>query len=71
MDLAPFITAEPVLSDDGAYAREVFVSLTTDQIKKYADGETASALTMMQNVISPLQIPKCPSTSLMPPLSSM
>ena len=51
MDLAPFITAEPALSDDRAYVREVFASPTPDQIKKYADGETTSALTMMQNVM--------------------
>jgi virulence-associated protein VapD len=51
MDLTPFITAEPALSDDRAYVREVFASLTPDQIKKYADGEVNSALTMMQNVM--------------------
>ena len=28
MDLTPFITAEPALSDDRAYVREVFASLT-------------------------------------------
>ena len=54
MDLAPHITAESALSDDRAYVREdgeVFASLTPDQIKKYADGETTSALTMVQNVL--------------------
>ena len=51
MDLAPFIIAEPALSDDSAYIREVFASLTPDQIKKYADGEANSTLTMRQNVM--------------------
>ena len=51
MDLTPHLTAEPAISDDASYAREVFASLTPDQIQKFGGGEKASALTLIQNVM--------------------
>ena len=51
MDLTPHITAEPAVSADKGYAREVSASLTPDQIQKFGGGEKESSVLLIQNVM--------------------
>ena len=51
MDIVPHTIAEPVTTDDKSYIREVFASLTPEQVEKYGDGETKSSVTLIKNVL--------------------
>ena len=51
LELAPHIIADPALTADAAYVREVIASLTPEQYEKYGDNEQTSAMKLIQNVL--------------------